>query len=308
MGACNCCLPRSGTRDENALLREGTRRQSIRTRQTSPSDRIVIDVGILEEDHSNPVEQTWLNDIHSVWAIKPSSLAIHTDLPRLVRKCSIFDSNGVNITPDLEAPAMVPMKQGQVIPAAIGEDSKMRRDEIIVLNFLLALSKALGDDYTYNHLEANFWDFFPRQEMSGPLRTWLIDIESKTGEDVPPTLKVLKVANQRVMFPAYWCLKSKLRLANMRDKRGTWHMNFMVHSDRVEVIHTKTQMLDNQTVALKEEGEFEVALVLKISSPPECDTLTSIHMEIRNLVLAADLTPEARDAWQSKFDNNHFIR
>jgi len=143
--------------------------------------------------------------------------------------------------------------------------------------------------------------------MSAPLRMWLIDIEEKTDDD-PPTIRVLKMANQRVMFPAFWCLKSKLRLPTMRDKRGTWHISFLIHGDRVEVVHTKTQLLDNPSSPMKEEGEFEIALVLSISALPTCEHLNSVHMEVRNVVLNADLSPEGRDAWQLKFDKNHIIR
>jgi hypothetical protein len=144
--------------------------------------------------------------------------------------------------------------------------------------------------------------------MSGPLRTLLIDIESKCGEEVPVTIKLLKMANQRVMFPAFWCLKSKLNLNTMRDKRGTWHISFILHEDRVEVIHSKTQLVDNREVAMKEEGEFEIALVLALAPANTCENLTEIYMEIRNVVLEADITPEDRDAWQALFDKHHMIR
>jgi len=143
--------------------------------------------------------------------------------------------------------------------------------------------------------------------MSGPLRMWLIDVEEKTDDD-PPTVRLLKMANQRVMFPAFWCLKSKLRIPTMRDKRGTWHINFVIRKDGAEVIHTKTQLLDNASSPMKEEGEFEIALILRMSPLPSCENLDSVHMEIRNVVLAADLSSAARDAWQLKFDQNHIIQ
>ena len=165
MGGCNCCLPKSNSDGENALLRDGNRAVGKGGRYGQPGDRIVIDAGYLEEDLSNPVEQTWVADIHACWAQKPSSLAIHTDLPRLVRKCTIIDSKGKDVTPAFGIPPIVLMKAGQEVPPAIGEDSRMREDEIIVLNFLLTLSKALNDEFTYKHLEERFWDFFPYVPM-----------------------------------------------------------------------------------------------------------------------------------------------
>lgn len=161
MGLCNCCLPRPVQRSENDLLR-GSNRENLRHRPYGQGDdRVVIDVGYLEDDLKNPVEDTWTQDIRTCWHQKASTLNIHTDLPRLVRKCTIIDEQGNNLTPPLISPPMVPMKEGQVVPAALGEDARMREDEIIVLNFLLALAKALGDDFTYNHISERFWDFFP---------------------------------------------------------------------------------------------------------------------------------------------------
>jgi len=161
MGLCNCCLPRSESRTESALLRGSKGDNLKRHNYGQDGDRVAIDVGHLDDHLKNPVEQTWAQDIRACWHQKASSLNIHTDLPRLVRKCSIIDENGNNVTPDIGLPPMVPMKEGQDIPAVIGDDSKMREDEIIVLNFLLTLAKALNDEFTYNHLSERFWDFFP---------------------------------------------------------------------------------------------------------------------------------------------------
>lgn len=144
--------------------------------------------------------------------------------------------------------------------------------------------------------------------MSGPLRTLLIDIESQRGDDVPITVKVLKLANQRVMFPAFWCLKSKLQLSSLRDKRGTWRIIFSVHPDGVEVRHLKDQIVDDPQDSTREEGEFEIALVLKLLALPECDSLTDVHMAITKYTLVDDINAARLDYWRGRFERNRVIR
>lgn len=157
-------MPRSepGPQGENRLLREGDRRTTRHTAYGADNGAVVaIDVRQLEEDQANAIEQSWANDIHQCFDQKASSLAIHTDVPRLVRKFSIINAAGEDVTPSLELAPMVPMPEGQVIPPNIGNDERMRRDEIIVLNFLLTLARTLNDEWTYDYIEKHFWNYFP---------------------------------------------------------------------------------------------------------------------------------------------------
>jgi hypothetical protein len=123
--------------------------------------RIVIDAGFLADEKTSTIEETWASDIRDCFVQKASLLAIHTDLPRLVRKMTIINASGDNVTPALDADPLVPMKENQVLPPTIGNDERMRKDEIVVLNFLLTLAKTVNDQFTYNYIVTNFWNFFP---------------------------------------------------------------------------------------------------------------------------------------------------
>lgn len=162
MGAGVCCPCRSNEPDRNALLR-GDRNEA---RHGTQGGRVAISVGDLEKRQTVDIEATWKNGVEVCWNSKPSKSAANTDIPRLVRKFSIIDKDGQDITPRLGADPVVEPRADQKANPAIGDDPKVREDEIVVLNFLMALSTALNDHDTRNHLEQHFWNFFPYELAS----------------------------------------------------------------------------------------------------------------------------------------------
>ena len=158
MGAGICCPCRTHEQaDRNSLLR-GSRND---VRHGSQGDRIAISVGDIEKPAAVNVEATWKSSLDAIWTCKPSKSAANTDIPRLVRKFSLFDKEGNDITPMLGAPPCIAPKPDQKAHPTTGDDPRVREDEIIVLNFLMAIATALGDRDTSEHLEQHFWDYFP---------------------------------------------------------------------------------------------------------------------------------------------------
>lgn len=157
MGAGVCCPCRSHEPDRNSLLRG----EHNEARHGGRGGRVAINVGDLDKPKPIDIEATWKSGVDGVWNSKPSKSAANTDIPRLVRKFSIIDQNGHDITPKLGVPPVVAPKADQKANPAIGDDPRVREDEVIVLNFLMALSTALNDNDTRDHLEQHFWDFFP---------------------------------------------------------------------------------------------------------------------------------------------------
>lgn len=157
MGSLLCCLCGSDEPDRDSLLR-GARNEARRGNQ---GQRIAVNVPELAKPPTVDIEETWRTGIVTVWNSKPSKSAANTDVPRLVRKFALIDKEGQDITPKIGAPPCVSPKPDQKPHPGTGEDPRVREDEIIVLNFLMALATALGDTDTRDHLEQHFWDFFP---------------------------------------------------------------------------------------------------------------------------------------------------
>lgn len=157
MGSGICCECRRSEAQRDPLLSGG--RNSLGPRPQS--DRNSLIPAVLDRTHPSHIENTWKKNIEATWALKASKTAASTDIPRLVRKFELIDQKGLNITPSTTAPATIPPRSDQKASPTLIDDPRTREDEIVVLNFLLALAAALKDEDTYKHLEAHFWDFFP---------------------------------------------------------------------------------------------------------------------------------------------------
>lgn len=144
--------------------------------------------------------------------------------------------------------------------------------------------------------------------MSGPLRAWLVDIEERF-EDDPITLKVLKLASQRVMIPSFWCVKTKLGVGLMLDKRGSWRIEFRLREGGVDVVHIKTHILDNRSRSPEQDSfsgspevEFDLYLHMKVDfATVEGDRLSSVYIEVGNVQPCnAEVSEQIVDYWRRK--------
>lgn len=144
--------------------------------------------------------------------------------------------------------------------------------------------------------------------MSGPLKSWFVDVENRF-EDDPITLKVLKLANQRVMIPSFWCVKSKIGANLMLDKRGAWRIEFRLRDDGIDVVHIKTHLLDERgrspeapELSSSPEAEFDLELVMKIDcATVDGDVLRDIYIDVGNVVPAnPDVSPRIIEYWRKR--------
>lgn len=150
MGSC-CCKWRSKSKE--SLLKN-------KKSKNKNTGKILIKTK-LPNDIPEEIGFDWKKEIDDYWNMPPSKLAIHTDLPRLAHKFHIIDKNGVDLTPDLEQPYIFPIPEKQLDEINSLNDEKSRNEERIVFNIILALSKALGDEFTYNFFIKEWWNFFP---------------------------------------------------------------------------------------------------------------------------------------------------
>lgn len=163
MGSACCCECGRSSAQRDPLLTSGRKADAPRAQaHHSP-----IIPAALDRTNPNHIENTWKTSIISTWALKASQTAASTDIPRLVRKFVLLDKNGLNITPSTTAPPTVAPRGDQKASSTLIDDPRTRQDEIVVLNFLLALASALNDEDTYKHIEEHFWDFFPYVEATG---------------------------------------------------------------------------------------------------------------------------------------------
>lgn len=144
--------------------------------------------------------------------------------------------------------------------------------------------------------------------MSGPLKSWFVDVEDRFEED-PITLKVLKLANQRVMIPSFWCVKSMLGTNLMLDKRGSWRIEFRLRDDGIDVVHIKTHLLDERgrspevpEISTNPEVEFDLELVMKVDcATVDGDVLREIYIDVGNVLPADDnVEPTIVDYWRKR--------
>lgn len=144
--------------------------------------------------------------------------------------------------------------------------------------------------------------------MSGPLKAWLVDIEERF-EDDPITLKVLKLASQRVMIPSFWCVKTKLGVGLMLDKRGSWRIEFRLREGGIDVIHIKTHILDNRSrnpdqdsFSGSPEVQFDLFLVMKVDfATVDGDRLSATYIDVGNVEpCSEDVSNEIVEYWRRK--------
>lgn len=147
--------------------------------------------------------------------------------------------------------------------------------------------------------------------MSGPLKAWLVDIEESFDDD-PITLKVLKLASQRVMIPSFWCVKTKLGVGLMLDKRGSWHIEFRLREGGMDVVHIKTHILDNRSRNPEQESfmgqaevEFDLRLTMKVDfATVDGDRLSAVYIELGNVQPSTeDLSDEILEYWRRKISS-----
>jgi len=181
-------------------------------------------------DDTGELEHGKLSDsIQTRWEKPFQSLPVNVDIPRLVRKISVL-SNGNRIFSVTE----------DAIPDPTLSPSNPRQETVIIRDFLLTLSLALGDSIERQEtLKERFVEFFGR---NGDASVFLLEFLDKVVGGDSAVVKVLKACNQSILAPGV--LKLKFGVGNhfpFKDVRGSWHITVDVFPDSVCVTHTKSE-------------------------------------------------------------------
>lgn len=119
------------------------------------------------------------------------------------------------------------------------------------------------------------------------------------------TLSVLKLVNQKIVFPAFYCAKSRLNLSHMKDKRGSWYIDIFVSADRVKVVHRKGQLIESAEDFNRIDVEFTFSLILEIDLTQ--NLLSDIYIKIPHVNISEDLTIEERERYENLFERSKII-
>lgn len=139
--------------------------------------------------------------------------------------------------------------------------------------------------------------------MAKQLHALILDLEHYDNNS--HTLKVLKVVNQKIVFPAFYRTKSRLQLLHMKDKRGSWYIDILISGDKVKVVHKKDQLIESSLDFNKIDVEFTFSLVLEIDLIE--NRLTDIHIEIPHVLISQDLSREEKEHYEELFAKSIII-
>jgi len=235
-------------------------------------------------------ETRWKDDILAIWSRDISKLPVHTDVPRLSKKITVKSDAGDYIFD--------------------GTDPKYKTtpNGAITKMLLLAFAKAVDDKDLRNGLKK--WDeFVPESGDTGEHLLSFFGSLTVESRDCP-TLLVLKTIHQRIIFPAFYCLKDLLQrdMGKFKDKRGSWAVAIHI-SDQgsVKIVHKKRQQAVNVTANNHPEFEFDWDLELLIDLASK-QMSKDIVITLSNLDVSADVPADANTKIQDAFKKYQTIK
>jgi hypothetical protein len=234
-------------------------------------------------------ETRWKDDIATIWARPIIKLPVHTDVPRLAKKITIKSDAGDFIFD--------------------GTDAKYKAtpNSTITKMLLLSFAKAVDDKDLRSSLQT--WDeFVPENGDTGEhLLAFFNSVVSATGET--PALLVMKAIHQRIIFPAFYCLKDILQkeVGKFKDKRGSWSVAIHItDAGTVEVVHKKRQQAVDLTPSDHPVFEFDWDLALTINLVTKSID-KNIRISLSELEVAADVPADQRQILENSIKTNASI-
>jgi len=189
-------------------------------------------------------ESNWISDSQAIWSRNLKDLSVHMDLPRLGPRITLF-------------------KEDEEVLFSQESDSKMERIKLL----LVSIAKLCNEDsQLVTDIENKFYDHInsdgagdPSQQLSNFL-TAVIPKDSKIE-------RVLKLCHQKMVFPAFYCIKTKIfDKLPFKDYRGTWDVKIVFLPSNALVQHSKVQVSkDPPAPGEEEEYKFRWCLNLSIS-------------------------------------------
>lgn len=244
---------------------------------------VVDTVGMRYRDDTGELEHGNLAEsIQTRWEKPFQSLPVNVDIPRLVRKISVL-SNGNRVFSVNE----------DTIPDPTLSPGNPRQETVIIRDFLLTLSSALGDSIERREtMNYRFVEFFGR---SGDASVFLLDFLDKVVGGESSVVKVLKACNQSILAPGI--LKLKFGVGNhypFKDVRGSWHIVVDVFPDSVCVTHTKYEKSMDDLPNMY----FEFNWSMKIAFDRDLTHVTGSSLFIDGVQFGDGVPPKTREKIQ----------
>jgi len=159
----------------------------------------------------------WEQKVKEVWNAALGEHPINIDIPRLISKIRVENANG------------------EVLFSANSEQT----NEEQVISFFLFLAQTLKDQIfqeMIDHLESLMRD---KPAFTNAIKQ-MLEVPNAPSS---PSVKLLKGAHQKMLFPAYYSIKSQLKSPQMKDKAGAWQIVILLDQNRAELRHKKTQIV-----------------------------------------------------------------
>eukprot|EP01128_Nolandella_sp_AFSM9_P009659 TRINITY_DN6296_c0_g1_i1.p1 TRINITY_DN6296_c0_g1~~TRINITY_DN6296_c0_g1_i1.p1 ORF type:complete len:282 (+),score=57.69 TRINITY_DN6296_c0_g1_i1:43-846(+) len=241
--------------------------------------------GAANKEEIPDFEERWRDDIMEIWGRAISKLPVHTDVPRLCKKITITNDAGDKVY-DGSSKVFKKATSGAIAKA-----------------LLLSLAKSIGDSDMRTALE-DWEEFVPDSsgDMGEHVQSFFQMVTDAHEETT--SMLVLKLVHQRIIFPAFYCLKDIIQpsVGRFKDKRGCWTVEILINPDQsVQVIHHKRQ----QSVDLDANNEplFEFDWSLCISVDLEQGSiLPTIEIRLSNLYLSSSLDSKRSTAISTAID------
>jgi len=192
------------------------------------------------------------------------------DFPRLVKKISIYDSNG------------------QLIEET--QHLNTLKTEEAIYDVLVILASQLGDTTSKTNLETNYWSVVDNTIDTGATFGRFFQTLSEESKLV----RLTKMINQGALFPAVIKLKQALMKLPYKDSSNAWNIDISFTDNGVLVTHKRTEMSFNTP----DKFDFDWHFVIHMNK--DLTSLISATLHIQEVRFDESVSEEKRNEVQQE--------
>lgn len=225
-------------------------------------------------------KQSLEGDILKTWSRPRNKLAVTVDLPRLVRKISVFNSQNEVLFNGSE-----PLTEG---------DSPSRFSNITIYRKMSQLFVVLAQSLSENH---DGVEEFIEAKMSeeGDSASLLDRLFDQFFPEENRITKLLKLCNQSIMAPAVIRLKQQMNDSfPYKDDRGRWTIEIRLRDDASVVVTHFKREISWESSEDYDRQHFSFRWNLSISTDPSLSLVESASMSIDQLSFVETVAEETR--------------
>jgi len=246
---------------------------------------------VLQSDVEIPLpdfEKRWKDDIHEIWERPIAKLPAHTDVPRLCKKITLHHNENV------------------VFDGTEATLQETPNSQVTKLLFV-ATAKALNDEHTQDALKVYDKYVSDTGDTGEQLVGFFTYLTETHGETY--SLLVFKAIHQRLIFPAFYCMKDLLQptVGRFKDQRGSWVVAIKIIENTVIVKHKKRQQAINMTQN-NPDFEFTWQLTLTMNTKNQTMSMKDTQIELSDIQINDALDKTLQEEFQECFDTHTVIQ